>query len=136
MCCKLSSKFSVLILRTICKFSLCCYHYLLLLSFHISVSWWSFTRDWVTASLLRSPGLFWVFWQIAAVQCSGWYQSSLLLLSLLLLVFHTSISWWYFPGVIIIIIIRLNLQILMKIPWYYRVTQKKTEPKLFIFPLN
>ena len=26
--------------------------------FHISVSWWSFTGDWVTASLLKSPGLF------------------------------------------------------------------------------
>ena len=30
--------------------------------FHISVSWWSFTGFWVTASLLRSPGLFSVFW--------------------------------------------------------------------------
>ena len=26
--------------------------------FHISFSWWSFTEDWVTASLLKSPGLF------------------------------------------------------------------------------
>ena len=26
--------------------------------FPISVSWWSFTRDWVTANLLKSPGLF------------------------------------------------------------------------------
>ena len=26
--------------------------------FHISVSWWSFTGDRVTASLLKSPGLF------------------------------------------------------------------------------
>ena len=50
---------------------------LFLLSFHISVSWWSFTGVWVTASLLRSPGLFWVFWQIAAVQYSGWFQSFL-----------------------------------------------------------
>ena len=25
--------------------------------FHISVSWWSFTGVWVTASLLKSPGL-------------------------------------------------------------------------------
>ena len=31
--------------------------------FHISFSWWSFTGVWVTASLLKSPGLFSVFWQ-------------------------------------------------------------------------
>ena len=30
--------------------------------FHISISWWSFTEVWVTASLLKSPGLFSVFW--------------------------------------------------------------------------
>ena len=30
--------------------------------FHIRVSWWSFTGFWVTASLLKSPGLFSVFW--------------------------------------------------------------------------
>ena len=30
--------------------------------FHISVSWWFFTGVWVTASLLKSPGLFSVFW--------------------------------------------------------------------------
>ena len=29
--------------------------------FHISVSWLSFTGDWVTASLLKYPGLFSVF---------------------------------------------------------------------------
>ena len=29
--------------------------------FHISFSWWSFTGVWVTASLLKSPGLFSVF---------------------------------------------------------------------------
>ena len=30
--------------------------------FHIGVSWWSFTEVWVTASILKSPGLFSVFW--------------------------------------------------------------------------
>ena len=30
--------------------------------FHTSVSWQSFTRIWITVSLLRSPGLFSVFW--------------------------------------------------------------------------
>ena len=34
---------------------------LLLLVFHISLSWWFFTGVWVTASLLKSPGLFLVF---------------------------------------------------------------------------
>ena len=37
-------------------------------AFHISVSWWSFTRVWVTASLLKSPGLFSVFWPISIMQ--------------------------------------------------------------------
>ena len=32
--------------------------------FHTSMSWWSFTEVWATASLLRSPGLFSVFWPI------------------------------------------------------------------------
>ena len=36
--------------------------YLLIRVFHIGVSWLSFTGDWVTASLLTSPGLFSVFW--------------------------------------------------------------------------
>ena len=38
---------------------------LLLESFYISVSWWSFTGILVTASLLKSPGHFWVFWPIS-----------------------------------------------------------------------
>ena len=39
----------------------------LLLLLLVSVSWWYFTGVWVTASLLRSPGLFSVFWPNAAV---------------------------------------------------------------------
>ena len=35
---------------------------LFLWDFHITVSWWCFTGVWVTASLLKSPGLFSVFW--------------------------------------------------------------------------
>ena len=38
------------------------YYYLLIRVFHISVSWWFFTGVWVIASLLKSPGLFSVFW--------------------------------------------------------------------------
>ena len=34
------------------------YDYLLIRIFHISISRWSFTGVWVTASLLKSPGLF------------------------------------------------------------------------------
>ena len=33
----------------------------LLVSFHINFNSWSFTGGWVTATFLRSPGLFWVF---------------------------------------------------------------------------
>ena len=41
------------------------YYYLLIKVFHISVSWWYFTGVWVTASLLKSPGLFSVFWSFS-----------------------------------------------------------------------
>ena len=36
-------------------------------AFHISFSWWSFTGVWVTASLLKSPGLFSVFWLFSII---------------------------------------------------------------------
>ena len=48
------------------------YYYLLIRVFHISISWWSFTGDWVTASLLKSPGLFSVFWPSSIVLLFGW----------------------------------------------------------------
>ena len=35
--------------------------------FHISISWWFFTGVWVTASLLKSPGLISVFWPSSAM---------------------------------------------------------------------
>ena len=40
--------------------------------FHISVSWWSFTGVWVTASLLKSPGLFSEFWPLSVLLQFGW----------------------------------------------------------------
>ena len=45
--------------------------------FHTSVSWWSFIRVWVTASLLKSPGLFYVSGQ-SQQRChlNGLYSSS------------------------------------------------------------
>ena len=39
------------------------------------VRWWSSTWVWVTASLLRSPGLFSVFWPIPIMLLSGWSWS-------------------------------------------------------------
>ena len=48
------------------------YYYLLIRVFHISVAWWSFTGDWVTASLLKSPGLFSVFWLFSKMLLFGW----------------------------------------------------------------
>ena len=36
-----------------------------------NVSWWSFTEVWVTASLLKSPELFWVSWPILTMMYSG-----------------------------------------------------------------
>ena len=40
---------------------------LLLLLFVFHISWWFFTGVWVTASLLKSPGLFSVFWPFSIV---------------------------------------------------------------------
>ena len=39
--------------------------------FHISVSWWFFTRFWVTASLLKSPGLVLGFWLFSVMLSFG-----------------------------------------------------------------
>ena len=61
--------------------------------FHISVSWWSFTGVWVTASLLKSPELFSVFWPISIIQLFGWSPLVLLFPSPLVLV---SILWWLY----------------------------------------
>ena len=45
---------------------------LLIRVFLISISWWSFIGDWVTASLLKSPGLFSVFWPFSIMLLFGW----------------------------------------------------------------
>ena len=39
----------------------------LLRVFLVSINWWAFTGVWVTANLLRPPGLFWVFYLIPAM---------------------------------------------------------------------
>ena len=46
--------------------------YLLIRVFHISFSWWSFTGVWVTASLLKSPGRFSIFWLFSTMLLFGW----------------------------------------------------------------
>ena len=43
-----------------------------------SLNRWFLTRVWMTASLLKSPGLFSVFWLISAVLEFGWSQFVLL----------------------------------------------------------
>ena len=40
--------------------------------FNISLRWWSFTGDWVTVSLLKSPGLVSVFWPFSLMLLFGW----------------------------------------------------------------
>ena len=48
------------------------YYYSLIRTFHISISQWFFTGVWVTASLLKSPGLFSVFWPFSIMLSFGW----------------------------------------------------------------
>ena len=75
--------------------------------FHISVSRWFFTGVWVTAILLKSPGLFSVFWPFSIMLSFGWSPLVrqlpsppllLLLLYYFLRVFHTCITWWFLTG--------------------------------------
>ena len=47
------------------------YYYSLIRDFHISISRWFFTRVWVMASLLKSPGLFLVFWPFSIMLSFG-----------------------------------------------------------------
>ena len=48
------------------------YYYSLIRAFYISVSRGFFTGVWVTASLLKSPGLFLVFWPFSIMLSFGW----------------------------------------------------------------
>ena len=52
------------------------YHYFYSLRvFHMSVSWWSFTAVWMTASHLTSPWLFSIFWPILTMLVWAWFVS-------------------------------------------------------------
>ena len=65
---------SCLIVYSSCSSFLHLLHLFLLfiIVFHISISWWSFTGDWVTVNLLQSPGLFSVFWPFSVMLLFGW----------------------------------------------------------------
>ena len=54
------------------SFSRYYYYYSLNRAFHITVSRWFFTGVWVTPSLLKSPGLFSVFWPFSIMLSFGW----------------------------------------------------------------
>ncbi len=62
---------SCLILNTSLLFIPLFYYYSLIRAFHISVSRWFFPGDWVTASILKSPGHFSVFWPFS-IMLSCW----------------------------------------------------------------
>ena len=73
------------------------YYNSLIRAFHISVRRWSFTGVWVTASLLKCPGLFLVFWPFLIMLSFGWSPLVLQLPSplvpLVFALFHTRVSW-------------------------------------------
>ena len=48
-----------------CNYFLCFNYHYPIRGFPISVTWWFFTGVWVTTSLLKSPGLFLVFWMFS-----------------------------------------------------------------------
>ena len=73
------------------------YYYSLIRAFHINVSRWFFTGVWVTASLLKSPGLFLVFWLFSTMLSFGWsplrqFPSPLVPLSILFK--RTNYNWY------------------------------------------
>ena len=54
------------------------YNFTLLRVIHAFINGWSFTGSWVTASLLKSPWLFLVFWQILIMLLFIWFPLALL----------------------------------------------------------
>ena len=46
------------------------YHFLRV--FHITINWWSFAGVWATASLIKSPGHFSVFWPTLTMLSFRW----------------------------------------------------------------
>ena len=58
--------------------SLSPHNYTLLRGSHTSVSRWFLTEVWMTANVLKSPGLFSVFWPIVIMLLIGWFLLVLL----------------------------------------------------------
>ena len=69
------------------------YYFTLLRVFHTSLSWWFPSGVWVTASLLKPPGLFPVFRPILIQQWIWWFRLVLLFSNPLVLV---RIIWWLY----------------------------------------
>ena len=63
--------------------------------FHASVSWWPFTGVWVTACLLKSSRLFYVFWLIFIMLYFGWSPLVLLFPSPSVFLLN---SWYTVPS--------------------------------------
>ena len=71
------------------------YYFTLLRVFYTWVTSWFFTEVWVTASLLKSPGFFSLFWPISTMQSFGWSPFILLFPSPPILV---TILWWLYQA--------------------------------------
>ena len=63
------------VLQTMSFFYYYFYYYSLIRAFHISVDRWIFTGVWVTASPLKSPGLFSVFLLFSIMLLLGWFPT-------------------------------------------------------------
>ena len=78
------------------------YYYSFIRAFHISVSRWFFTGIRVTASLLKSSGLFSVFWPFSIMLSFGWsppirqLPSPPVPLVILKLLFQTYYYYYYY----------------------------------------
>ena len=69
------------------------FSFTLLRVFHTSIIWLFSTGVWVTVSLLKSAGLFLVFWQIITMLQFGWFPLILLFPSPLVPI---PIFWWLY----------------------------------------
>ena len=69
------------------------YYFIPLWVFHTSVCWWSFITVWVTAILLKFPGLFSVFWPIFTALSFEWFP---LVFVFPILPLPLPILWWLY----------------------------------------
>ena len=82
--------------------------------FHTSVCWWFLTGVWVTASLLKSLGLFIVFRPILIILLFGWSPPILLFPSPPV---PLSIFWWLYRAhqlqLVLLLLLRLGYKVLV-----------------------